>query len=349
MTKKITIKDIAKKTGLSTTTVSRVLNGKSEKYRIAKKSQHIIEAAAAELNYVANYFAANLKSGKSNTIGLIVPSLSNPFFASIASNINAEVRKYGYTTIIADSDENVEIEKTELQQFVSRNIEGLIIVPCGKETEHIKQVYKKGLPLVLLDRYFEGIEIPFVSTDNFEGAYMATNLLIDHGHTSITCIQGVIDSTPNKFRVEGFKQAMMDAGIENFKVVGDAFSLENGFLETKMLLQNKIRPTAIFTLSNTIAMGSLKALKEENIKIPQDISLITFDDHLYLDYLTTPITSIAQPIEVICKLAIKNLIYALDNKEKDRTVKQIILKPEIKYRESVSRINTTDRIDDENH
>ena len=339
MKNRVTIKDIAEKTGLSTSTVSRVLNGKSEEYRIAKKSKQIVETAASELNYVANHFAANLKSGKSNTIGLIIPSLSNPFFANIASKINSEVRKYGYTTIIADSDENVEIEKIELQQFVSRNIEGLIIIPCGKEMEHIKQVYDQGLPMVLLDRYLEGLEIPYVSTDNFEGAYMATNLLIDHGHSSILCIQGVVDSTTNKMRVEGFKQAMRNAGIENFNIVGDAFSLENGFLETKLVLQNKIRPTAIFTLSNTIAMGCLKALKEENVRITQDISLITFDDHLYLDFLATPITSVAQPVESICKLAVKNMISTFSKEEK-RTVYQVILKPEIKYRKSISRLNT---------
>lgn len=335
--KKTTIKDIAEKTGLSIGTVSRVLNGKAEKFRISEKSQHIVETAALELNYVANYFAANLKSGKSNTIGLIVPSLSNPFFADIASNINSEVRKYGYTTIIADSDENVEIEKSELQQFVSRNIEGLIIIPCGKEMEHIERLYEKGLPLVLLDRYFEGSKIPFVSTDNFEGAYMAANLLIDHGHENILCIQGVINSTPNKMRVKGFTHAMKEAGLQNFKIVGDAFSTENGYLETKLLLQNKNKPTAIFTLSNTIAMGCIKALKEENILIPQDISIITFDDHIYLEYLATPITCVAQPIETICKLAIKNLTYIIENDEKN-TLKQVILKPTIKYRESITRI-----------
>ncbi|MBK8516131.1 MAG: substrate-binding domain-containing protein [Saprospiraceae bacterium] len=267
---------------------------------------------------------------------MILPSLSNPFFANIASNINSEVRKYGYITIIAESDENVDIEKTLLQQFIARNIEGLIIIPCGKEIEHIKNTYEQGLPLVLIDRYFEEVKIPFVSTDNFEGAYMASNLLINHGHKSILCIQGIIDSTPNKFRVKGFKQAMKEAAIENFKVVGDAFSIENGFTETKMMLQNKVRPTAIFTLSNTIALGCLKALKEENIRIPQDISLITFDDHLYLDFLATPITSISQPVEAICKIAIKHLMSNINEKEK--TVKQVILKPEIKYRESVSNI-----------
>jgi LacI family transcriptional regulator len=139
-------------------------------------------------------------------------------------------------------------------------------------------------------------------------------------------------------RIEGFKQAMKDAGIENFNIVGDAFSIENGFLETKMILQNKIRPTAIFTLSNTIAMGCLKALKEENVGIPQDISLITFDNHLYLDLLSTPITSVAQPVETICKLALKNLTSTL-SKEEGTTVSQVLLKPEIKYRESIARLN----------
>lgn len=336
-TKKTTIKDIAKKTGLSTTTVSRVLNGKSEKYRITKKSKQIVESAASELNYVANHFAANLKSGKSNTIGLIVPSLNNPFFANIASNINAEVRKFGYTTIIADSDENVENEKTELQQFVSRNIEGLILIPCGKEVKHIKQVYNSGLPLILLDRYFEELDIPYVSTDNFDGAYMAANLLINKGHKIILCVQGIIESTPNKLRVDGFKKAIMDAGIENFGIVGNAFSSDNGYIETKKMLKKKIKPSAIFTLSNTIAMGCIKALKEENIKIPEDISLITFDDHVYLDYLSTPITSICQPVEEICRLSIRHLMSIINN-DKKNTVK-LIIKPKIKNRESVAKAN----------
>ena len=338
MRKRVTIKDIAKKTGLSTTTVSRVLNGKSEQYRIAKKSQQLIEDTAKELKYVPNHFAANLKSGKSNTIGLIIPSLSNPFFATIASKISSEVRKFGYTTIIANSNENVEIEKIELKQFVSRNIEGLIIVPCGKETDHIKQVYNKGLPMVLLDRYFEESEIPFVSTDNLKGAYNATKLLIENGHKNIICIQGITNSVPNKLRVKGYKSAMNEAGYDDFRVVGDEFSVENGFLETKMLLQNDTRPTAIFALSNTIALGCLKALKEENVQIPQDMSLITFDDHLYLDYLATPITSVVQPVEVICKLAMKYL-FSIIKKEDITTIKQIILKPEIKHRESIARIN----------
>lgn len=339
MTRKISIKDIANKTGLSTTTVSRVLNGKADQYRIGKKSRQIIEVAAKELNYIPNYFAANLKSGKSNTLGLILPSLDNPFFARIASIVNTEVRNQGYSLIIADTNEDIEAEKTEVQQFISRNIEGLIIVPCGAEAEHLKHLNDQRLPLIMLDRYFDGLDIPFVATDNFNGAINATKHLLECGHSSIVCIQGIKESLPNKLRVEGFNHTIKDVGKEEGKVVGDNFSVQNGYLETKLILQWKERPTAIFTLSNTIAMGCLKAIKEENLKVPEDISIITFDDHPYLDYLATPITSIAQPVEHICKIALRYIFSRLNNKEEEETVtNNVILKPELKLRESVKRI-----------
>jgi LacI family transcriptional regulator len=336
-TQKVSITDIAKKTGLSTTTVSRVLSGKSKQYRIGKKSQHIIKEAAKEMHYVPNYFAANLRSGKSNTIALIVPSLSNPFFASIASEINTEIRKYGYITIISDSDENLEIEKMELEQLRARNIEGLIIAPCGNQYQHIEDLYSQGLPVVCFDRYFEQLDIPYVSTDNYDGAYHATKFLIKNGHTDIACIQGVQESTPNRLRVKGFVEALEESKIKNYRVVGDDFTIQSGYLETKLLLQQKDRPTAILTLSNTIALGCMRALKEENIKIPHDISLITFDEHPYLDHLSTPLSCVAQPVSDISKIAAKFLFSMLNNKE--TKVRQVLLKPEIKIKESINRIN----------
>lgn len=335
-THKVNINDIASLTGLSISTVSRVLNGKAESYRISEASQQKIIEAARELNYVPNQFAANLRSGRSSTIMLIVPSLNNPFFADLASTINAEVRKFGYVTMISDSDENLEIEKLELQQAMSRNIEGLIIVPCGNHRKHIKQLHDQGLPVICIDRYFEELDIPFVSTDNYDGAYSATSYLIENGHSLISCIQGIQQSTPNKFRVKGFKDAMEKAGFLNYNIVGDDFSIQNGYLETILLLQQKERPTAIFTLSNTIAMGCMKALKEMNVRIPEDISLITFDDHPYLDYLETPLSCIAQPVSDISKIAVKFLFSRLNNTEVK--IDQVLLKPEMKIKKSVRRI-----------
>lgn len=334
---KTNINDIVAKTGLSVSTVSRVLNGKAEQFRIGKKSQQKIRDAAKELNYIPNLFAASLKSGKSNNIALIVPSLSNPFFADLASTINYEIRKYGYSTMISDSDENPEIEKLELHQVVSRNIEGLVIVPCGYHFEYIKQLHDSGLPIVCIDRYFEELDIPFVSTDNYDGAYTATKYLISNGHRVIACIQGLQHSTPNRMRVKGFTDAILDEGLNSHIIAGDDFTVQNGYLETRLLLQKKEKPTAIFTLSNTIAMGCIKALKELNLKIPDDISLITFDDHPYLDYLETPLSCIAQPVDDISKIAIK-FLFAKINNYSDTMVGQILLKPLMKYKQSVKRI-----------
>jgi LacI family transcriptional regulator len=333
---KTNIGDIAKKTGLSITTVSRVLNGKAEQYRIGKKSQQKIYEVAKELKYIPNQFAASLRTGKTNTIALIIPSLQNPFFADLTSNINAEIRKFGYTTIISDSYENIEIEKKELQQMISRNVDGLIIVPCSNQWDHIKYFYDLGLPIICIDRYFEDLDLPYVSTDNYDGAYNATKYLIENGHSKISCIQGVQHSTPNKLRIKGFKYAMEEAGLVNYIVTGDEFSIQNGYLETRLLFHQKQMPTAIFALSNTIALGCMKALREMNIRIPDDISLITFDDHPYLDYLETPLSCIAQPVNDISKIAVK-FLFSQINKEGNRN-KQVLLKPQMKLKMSVKRI-----------
>jgi LacI family transcriptional regulator len=333
---KVKIYDIAIETGSSISTVSRVLSGKAEQYRISKKSEQTILEVAKRLNYVPNQFASNLRTGKSNTIALVIPSLNNPFFAAVASTINTEVRKFGYITIISDSDENQEVEKVELQQLMSRNIEGLIIIPCGNQSEYIKQIYDQGIPLICIDRYFEEMELPFVSTDNYVGAFTATKYLIDNGHSIIACIQGVQQSTPNKLRVKGFLDAVRKVGIETYSITGDEFSMQNGYLETKLLLRQKNRPTAIFAFNNSIAMGCLKALKEENVNIPNNISLITFDDHPYLDFLATPLTCISQPVSDICKSATKYLFARLNNKDLKAT--QLLLKPTLIIKDSVRRL-----------
>jgi len=334
---RVNIRDIANVAGLSISTVSRVLNGKADQYRIGKKSQDRVKKIANEMNYVPNQFAANLKSGKSKTIALMVPSLNNPFFAEIASRVNSEIRKYGYVTIIVDSNEDQEIEKKELSQLLSRNIEGLIIVPCGNQKDHINILHEKGIPIVCLDRYFKELKIPYVSTDNYKGAYLATKYLLDLGHRHIACIQGIKESNTNKLRVSGFKYALQEADIKNSILIGDDFTTKNGYVQTKVLLKHEKRPTAVLALSNTIAMGCMKALKETNICVPRDISLITFDDHPYLEFLATPLTCVEQPVKRISKLAVKFIFSILTGKKIKQD--QILLMPTMKTRLSVRKLN----------
>ena len=335
--RKTNIKDIAKSTSLSITTVSRVLNGKSKQYRISEKSQKKIREAAEALNYIPNQIAVNLQSGRTRTIALIIPSLMNPYFSRIAGLINMELQQMGYATLISDSNENPEIEKEELMQMSSRNVEGIIIAPCGNSQDQLRLIQNLKIPVVCLDRYIEGLEIPFVSTDNYQGAYQATKHFIKNGHTYIACIQGIESSMPNKLRIKGFKAALEEEGIKISSISGYDFSVKNGYTETLLLLQNKPKPSAIFAMSNTIALGCMKALKENNFRIPEDISLIAFDDHPYLDYLSTPLTCVEQPVDDICKIAVR-LLFSLINNEKIKS-KQVFLQPTLKFRDSVKQLN----------
>ncbi len=335
--RKTNIKDIAKSTGLSITTVSRVLNGKAKQYRISEKSQKKIYEAAEALNYIPNQIAVNLQSGRTRTIALIIPSLMNPYFSRIAGLINMELQQMGYATLISDCNENQEIEEQELKQMSSRNVEGIIISPCGNSPDQLRLIQDLKIPLVCLDRYIEGLEIPFVSTDNYLGAYQATKHFIKNGHTNIACIQGIESSMPNKLRIKGFKAALEEEGIRISSISGYDFSVNNGYTETLLLLQSKPKPSAIFAMSNTIALGCMKALKENNFRIPEDISLIAFDDHPYLDYLSTPLTCVKQPVYDICNIAVR-LIFSLINNEEIKS-RQVFLQPTLKFRDSVKQLN----------
>jgi LacI family transcriptional regulator, galactose operon repressor len=328
-----TITDIANELGLSVTTISRVLNGKADQYRIGKETQIRVKKLAEKHNYFPNQFAANLRSGKSNTIALSIPSISNPFFARIASDLNKELRHMEFMTIFNESDEDETTEADSLARLQSRNIEGLIIAPCGANSNELRKLHENGLPIVCIDRYFDDLDIPYVATDNYAGGYSATKYLIDIGHTNIACIQGNRSSMPNIRRVEGYTRAMEDAGIKQVYIEGEKFDEQNGYLETKLLLQNREPVTAIFTLSNTIAIGCLKALKEEGLNVPGDMSLITFDDSPYLELLSPPISCIAQPILEISKVAIKLLVSKMN--DEPRPTKKVLLKPKLIHRSSV--------------
>ena len=156
---KASLRDISERTGVSITTVSRVLNSKGDKFRISKETQEKIFIVAKELNYVPNQTGVNLQSGKTRTIALIVPGLVNPFFANVASQMATEIQGTGYNTLITDSDESIEIEKDELKQMISRNVDGIIIASAGHDGSHINEIDDMGIPIVCIDRYFDELHL----------------------------------------------------------------------------------------------------------------------------------------------------------------------------------------------
>ena len=309
-----TLLSIAQRTGFSVSTVSRVLNGGSEKYHISEATAKLIREEAERCNYTPSLLARGLKKQKTYTIGLVVPSLSNPYFADIASAIVKEARNYKYTVVVLDSTENEQIERQDITTLRSRQVDAIIVVPCGTDPKYLEDLDKR-IPVVLVDRYFEKTSLPFATTDNYSGALAATRLLIENGHRDIACIQGVVYSMPNIQRVKGFRDAMTEAGLAgNASVSGNNFSFENGYTQAKILFLKKKRPTAIFALSNTIVMGIIKAAEETGIRIPEDISIVSFDDSPFLDLLSPPITRISQPLNEMGALAFNIIMERLERK-----------------------------------
>ncbi len=299
---------MAERLGYSATTISRVLSGKAEKYRISPDTVNAVLREARRCNYSPSVAAQSLRTRRSNTIGLLLPSVANPYFADMASVIITELNSAGYTTIVVDTMESEQRLSESARSLISRQVDGILAVPCGEKGMDLEMLSAQ-IPVVLIDRYYEDTSLPYVTTNNYQGGLDATRHLLSRGHTRISCIQGVQSSMPNKERVRGYMKAMKDEGLaQEIDIIGNEFSVQNGYLETKLLMSRQQRPTAIFALSNTIMLGALKAIREAGLRIPEDVALISFDNNLYMDYMTPSITRISQPVEDMAKLAVKILL-----------------------------------------
>lgn len=334
--KKTTLQSIAEQCGCSITTVSRVLNGNAEKYRISRKTAEVVMQEVTRTGYVPSFTAQSLRSKRSGMIGLLLPSIANPYFADMASHIVSELYKSDYTTILVDTMEDATRLNKSARALLLRRVEGMIAVPCGDDPAVLEMIARE-VPVVLVDRFYEQTDLSYVTTNNFKGGYEGTRLLIRQGHQRIACIQGERDSMPNRERVNGFRKAMEEAGLSDQALLaGNEFSVQNGYLSTKLFLFGPSRPTAIFALSNTILLGALKAIRESGLSVPGDISLISFDDNVYMDYLTPSITRVGQPVENMAKLAVKILCDQLDPSGTTAAHSQIRLLPEMIYGESIA-------------
>ena len=316
-TPKATLKSLAEQLGFSETTISRVLNGKAKKYRISSKTTDLILQSAKELNFKPNILARGLRLNKTRTLGLVIPDISNPFFSTIARYVEHEARKSNYSVILCDTEEDTNIEINAVQLLQDRNVEGLVIAPVGQTADHLENLYDAGLPIVIIDRYFPDKKLPYVTSNNYQGAFEAVSYLLENGHRKIACIQGLEYTSPNTERIRGSKDAFLKNKIppKNLVVVGNSFGEINGYTETKILLRKKEKPTAIFAFSSLISFGALKAIDEENLSVPDDISLIAFDDQPFFKHLAAPMSTIAQQRNEIGQIATKIILEQINSKE----------------------------------
>ncbi|MFC1619449.1 LacI family DNA-binding transcriptional regulator [Candidatus Neomarinimicrobiota bacterium] len=339
--KRVTITSIANQVGCSTTTVSRVLNGLAERYRISKSTEESILSVAAELGYTPDQLARGLRMKRTHTIGLIIPDISNPFFSTVARNVEVEARKAEYSIFLYDTQDDTNLEVDSIRLLLSRKIDGLIICPEGKISNHLKPIASSDLPMVIVDRHFPELKCPYVISNNYEGSQQAVDHFISRNHRVIACIQGRLNTSVNNDRIRGYTDALQKHGIsiDESLIVGDSFGVSNGYVGAKLLLNRYIRPTAILATSNLISLGAMRAISEEGLRIPDDISIISFDDQPYSDYLATPMTTITQQTMEMGQIAFKLLLAQL-NKVVSGQNQGVILPTKLIIRKSVKTLDS---------
>ena len=330
--KKETLVSIAERSGCSISTVSRVLSGNAAKYRISQRTVARVTEEVKRCNYTPSLLAKGLRTNRTDTIGLLIPNIENSFFANVAG---AESRNYNYKVVVVDTQEDERNEQDGLSALLARRVDGIVAAPCGSNSELFASVQEGGMPLVLIDRYLpDAGMLSYVTTDNYRGAVMATEYLLENGHRRIACIQGTPHSMPVRDRVRGFGDTLRAHGLgDRIVVTGEDFSVQNGYLETKLALAREERPTAIFALSNLILLGVVKAVHESGLRIPDDISVVSFDDNMLFNYLDPAITCIGQPTDEIGTLAVKLLIRAV--REPGAAPSHLHLPPSLIIRRSV--------------
>ena len=308
-----TLQYMAEQSGMSVTTISRVLSGQGERYRISKQTETMVHELARKFNFVPDRPARELRLKKTLTIGLVVPDLSNPFFAAIAREVTFGSRKQGYSLYLCVSQDTTELEVQQLAVLKSRSVAGVVLCPVGQSSRHLEEFVQARYPIVLVDRFFPDLPLPYVSSDNVSAARRATELLIAHGHSRVACLQGVRGTSTNEFRICGYKEALAahQLPIEEDLIVGDSFSVQSGYIGTQLLLTREPGVKAILALSNLNALGAIRALAEERLKIPEDISLVSFDDTPFCAYLRPPLTTVVQQSSSMGEVAVKLLFHQI--------------------------------------
>jgi LacI family transcriptional regulator len=322
-----TIKDVAEHAGVSITTVSHVIN--QTRYVSEELTQKVYDAMQA-LDYRPNIVARSLRSGRTRTIGLMIPDISNAFFAEISRKIEDKGFEFGYNMILCNTDESPEKEERYIDVLVAKQVDGLIFISAGDSGGFQKNPYRNEIPVVIADREVEGIESDVVLIDNYAGGFTATKYLISLGHQRIGCISGPSPIRPSANRVEGYRAVLEAAGIPfdpDLLRVGD-FRFEGGERCTEDLLNLPDPPTAIFAGNDMMALGAMRVIKRAGLRVPEDISLIGFDNTPLASLVSPQLTTISQPMKEMADLAVELLIEKINLKEKLKHNKD--LKPEFK-------------------
>jgi len=335
MKTKITISDIAKELGIAPATVSRALSDHPE---ISASTKKKVKAAAERLDYLPNKIASSLRSGKTKIIGVLIPTAEHLFFGSVIHGISNLASTHGYDVLIYQSNESEEFEKKGIDTFIGARVDGILVSISKNTTDfsHFKSVKDKNIPIAFFDRTNDDLEISSVCTDDYSGAYMATESLIKSGYSRIAHISGPQHIKAFAERVRGYKSALDRYNIsfdQNLIYNGD-ISIEAGRKGVQYFLGLTDKPNAIFTVEDFTALGVLKELKDKGIKVPSEFGVVGFCNDLFGEHITPSLSTIDQQTVQMGEEAF-NLIYELILKKGEKTnYQKRILAPILITRES---------------
>lgn len=331
------IKDVALHAGVSVTTVSHVVNGTRFVSEIARQR---VTDAVRELGYVPSAVARSLKHNNTRTFGMIIPNNSNPYFAEIIRGVEDRCFAAGYNVILCNSNDDPERQASYLRVLAEKRVDGLVFVASGSDAVVRATLGEVKIPMVLLDREVACMRCDLVEVDHVVGGELATRHLLELGHPKVACISGPPGLSPSSQRRAGWKQALSAAGVERKEsdlARGD-FTARGGYLAMQLLLKRKPRPSAVFVCNDLMAFGALNAAREAGISVPEQLSIVGFDDIELAAFSSPPLTTIAQPKLEIGTLAAGLL---LERVEKSRTeARRIILDPLLTIRSTTAPYQT---------
>ena len=321
--KKASLNDIAKSLNVSKALVSFVLNGHGNEKGINSETQKKVLLKVKELNYKPNHIARGLRLGKSNTIGLIVADISNKFYAKIAKEIEVVASENNYNLFFCSSDENREKEVKLIDMLKERQVDGIIISTTQNNTEVFAQLKKEKYPFVLIDRKVPKLSANFVGVDNYTGAFQATDHLVKNGSKKIGLLKiSPSHLSPIRERELGYRDALKKNGMRvNSKLIKTInFSDIRQTVRTVLreLIQPPYKIDALFSVNNNITVACMEYLNEINLRIPQDIAIVSFDDIDLFRFSYPTITAVDQPVEEIGEMAVKILLDEISGKTQDK-------------------------------
>lgn len=336
---RVTIKEVAKIAGVSTATVSRVLN---DNYPVSSDVKQKVQDIMEQLNYERNEIARSLKNNKSYMIGIVVSDILNPYFMSIAKGVESLVHSLGYNLIFCSSDENGEKELNLLKLLSERRVDAVVLASCNYEPSEINEIIKKGIKIIMVDSRIKGANADVVIEDGFSGAYSLINHVIGQGHRRIAAVNGSLNVSTGIERFEGYKAALKNNGIELNKdyIIEGNFKREDAYEEVKdMLLRNRnYLPTAIFTASNFMAEGAMIAIRELGLRIPEDISLVSFGNISVPALVQPQLTYVSQDAFAIGLKAGEILLGKLNEDDVSNLCREYVLVPQLIIGESVKKL-----------